>query len=169
MLPPWGCLALWQSRGRGWRRQAWCFLTSRTNSLTPSSTAVCSIASKALSCTLELTLPWLAGHHPKGSEGYRVLLPEQEALKRLHKGLILIQYGARETYGRSATAAKLLNESVQGIGIEHWAQLTRTACLWLGRANEREKQVVIEGLDRWADEAFRFLDRVVARFDLHLN
>lgn len=219
----------------------------------------------------ELTLPWLASDHPKDSESYQVLVAEQEALKMQCKALMLIQQGARESYGRSATAllehriegitargwiqggeeeavarlfsesgddmrmgvsetldiwaqeahglirdtyaqvplalpsqaeetwlgadnsperlcnlhtalaairdsdlpwtttltaAKLLNELVHGISLEHWSEQDRAAVYWLGRADPAQKQAAADELGRWADEAFRFLDRTVAKHGL---
>ena len=225
-------------------------------------------------CALELTLPRRAGHPPKDSEGYQVLLAEQEALKMLCKALRLIRYGARRPYAQAAqglleekieglavpvwvlgrkremirsrdgedaekvreaianaldiwalkaqglirdtyarvplegnrpvtstwlglansqerlrnlhraletirdgdlpwtttlTAAKLLDTLFAGISIQHWAQQDRAAVHWLGRADESQKREVAGALELWADEAFRFLDRAVAKYGLGVS
>lgn len=219
----------------------------------------------------ELTLPWLLGQHPKGSQAYRALVAEQEALKMLCKALKLIRFGARRPYARAAqalleekvegqaahawvlghkhkvvrgcegegiehackvianalngwaqkaydlirdtyarvplveaepvaatwlgpansperlgnlhralervrdgdlpwtttlTAAKLLDVLFQGISIQHWVGQSRAAVYWLGRADQSRKMLVAQELERWADEAFRFLDRAAAKYGL---
>lgn len=64
------------------------------------------------------------------------------------------------------TAAKLLNELVRGISLEHWSEQDRAAVYWLGRADQAQKQAAAHELGLWADEAFRFLDRAVAKHGL---